>query len=152
MSETKNGGNLVGNESSTKVKKQLGDTTPLQTLARWGQIDRRCELVASSSSGASRARGGPGTMRFRAPPDEGVGISDLREDDFSSAPLVARTAPHFVGDAEVLRRGGRRFNSTRQNRPRAPSRRAYSHGTPDLGEDDFERPLPEGAAAGPSRM
>ena len=38
-------GDLVSNEASTKVNKQLGDTTPLQTLAKGDKLTVTVELI-----------------------------------------------------------------------------------------------------------
>ena len=40
-----NRGNLVSNEPSTKVNKQLGDTTPLQTLAKGDKLTVTVERI-----------------------------------------------------------------------------------------------------------
>ena len=67
-------------------------------------MTRRCELIASASTGAPRARWALGDDASWATPDEGVGTTDLREDDFSR-PLPARVGtPIFVSTRRRRRR------------------------------------------------
>jgi hypothetical protein len=60
-----NRGNSVVNDASTKVTKQLGDTGPLQTLAK---ADKLTVTVARLDGGKLRCTGLPGGLReHRAP-------------------------------------------------------------------------------------
>jgi hypothetical protein len=102
--EHQNRGNLVSNEASTKVTKQLGHTTPLQTLAKG---DKLTVTVERSDGGKLRCTGAtwtdavvifPGEVlafqnierqahALRAPAPGGVvqgppAEPDLGEDDF----------------------------------------------------------------------
>jgi hypothetical protein len=102
-----NRGNSVINETSTKVKKQLGDTQPLQTLAKADKLTITVERIDMASSDARGATwsdavviypGGPVRMISGPFPTGGSAPADLGE--VISGPLPtrggARQAPRGV--------------------------------------------------------
>jgi hypothetical protein len=74
-------GNFVSNEASTKVNKQLGDTTPLQTLAKGDKL-----TVTVEGIDGGKLRRDLGRCRSGPPPTRGSVTPRSGEDDFEAAP------------------------------------------------------------------
>jgi hypothetical protein len=68
------GSNLVSNEASTKVKKQLGDTIPLQTLAKG---DKLTVTVEGIDGGKLRCTGATWTDAVIIFPDEVLAFQNI---------------------------------------------------------------------------
>jgi hypothetical protein len=100
MSETKNGGNLVSNESSIKVNKQLGDTQPLQTLAKGDKLTVTAERLDDGKLRCTSATWSDAVVIF--PGEIGAGAGTLLSSAICDGTTTAGS-PH-AEQPELVRR------------------------------------------------